>query len=93
METIGLRELNQNPSKAVARVRAGVALVVTDRGKPVLRMVPETGGESTLQRMVAAGEARAPARLGMPDMDPSLAPEVDSLADVLIADRDRERYR
>jgi len=32
METIGLRELNQNPSKAVARVRAGASLIVTDRG-------------------------------------------------------------
>ncbi|MGH3544916.1 MAG: type II toxin-antitoxin system Phd/YefM family antitoxin [Mycobacteriales bacterium] len=41
METIGLRELNRNPSKAVARVRAGASLLVTDRGKPLLRMVPE----------------------------------------------------
>ena len=41
METIGLRELNQNPSKAVARVRAGETIVVTDRGRPVLRLVPE----------------------------------------------------
>ena len=30
METIGLRELNQNPSRAVARVRAGESLLVTD---------------------------------------------------------------
>ena len=43
METIGLRELNQNPSKAVARVRAGMSILVTDRGEPVLRMVPELG--------------------------------------------------
>jgi prevent-host-death family protein len=41
LETIGLRELNQNPSRAVARVRAGESLLVTDRGRPVLRMVPE----------------------------------------------------
>ena len=40
VETIGLRELNQNPSRAVARVRAGVTVVVTDRGRPILRMVP-----------------------------------------------------
>jgi antitoxin (DNA-binding transcriptional repressor) of toxin-antitoxin stability system len=49
METIGLRELNQNPSKAVARVRAGAIPVVTDRGKAVLRMVPEVEHPSTLQ--------------------------------------------
>jgi len=60
METIGLRELNQNPSKAVARVRAGASLVVTDRGKPVLRMIPETEDPSPLQQMIAAGGARPP---------------------------------
>lgn len=59
METIGLRELNQNPSKAVARVRAVASILVTDRGKPVLRMVPETEHPTTLQRMCAAGEARS----------------------------------
>jgi uncharacterized protein len=48
METIGLRELNQNPSKAVARVRAGASLIVTDRGRPVLRMIPEAEHPSTL---------------------------------------------
>jgi prevent-host-death family protein len=93
METIGLRELNQNPSKAVARVRAGASLIVTDRGKPVLRMIPVTEHPSTLQQMISAGEARAPAEGGMPDVQAELAPEVGSLADLLIADRDRERNR
>ncbi|MGI9000757.1 MAG: type II toxin-antitoxin system Phd/YefM family antitoxin [Pseudonocardia sp.] len=93
METIGLRELNQNPSKAVARVRAGVSLIVTDRGRPVLRMIPEIENPSTLQQMVAAGEARPPAEHGMPELVPDLAPGLESLADLLIADRDRERNR
>jgi prevent-host-death family protein len=91
METIGLRELNQNPSKAVARVRAGASILVTDRGKPILRMVPEVEHPSTLARLVAAGEARAPAEQGIPDVIPDLAPDVESLADLLVADRDRER--
>ncbi|MGH3821366.1 MAG: type II toxin-antitoxin system Phd/YefM family antitoxin, partial [Pseudonocardiaceae bacterium] len=93
METIGLRELNQNPSKAVARVRAGVSLIVTDRGKPVLRMVPETEHPSTLQQMIAAGMVRPPAERGMPELIPDLAPGLTSLAGVLIADRDKERNR
>ncbi|HKR50183.1 MAG TPA: type II toxin-antitoxin system prevent-host-death family antitoxin [Pseudonocardiaceae bacterium] len=71
VETIGLRELNQNPSKAVGRVRAGVSLIVTDRGKPVLRMVPEAEHPSTLQQMVAAGMAKPPA-----EHDSHLAPSV-----------------
>lgn len=93
METIGLRELNQNPSKAVARVRSGVSLVVTDRGRPVLRMVPEVEQPGALHRLVASGEATAPAEQGMPELIPDLVPEVDSLAEVLVADRERERGR
>jgi prevent-host-death family protein len=93
METIGLRELNQNPSKAVARVRAGASLIVTDRGKPVLRMIPEAEQPGTLQQMISAGVVTAPAENGMPDLQADLAPETDSLADLLIADRDRERSR
>lgn len=93
METIGLRELNQNPSKAVARVRAGVSLVVTDRGRPVLRMVPEIEHPNALHQMIAAGGARPPVESGMPDLIEDLAPGIDSLADLLVADRDRERNR
>ncbi|MGH3615035.1 MAG: type II toxin-antitoxin system Phd/YefM family antitoxin [Pseudonocardia sp.] len=93
METIGLRELNQNPSKAVARVRAGASLIVTDRGRPVLRMIPEIEYPGTLQQMVAAGEARPPVERDMPDLIPDLAPDMESLADVLVAERDRERNR
>jgi prevent-host-death family protein len=94
METIGLRELNQNPSKAVARVRAGHSLVVTDRGKPIIRMVPEpsrTG--SLLQQLVEEGRAEPPVEDGMPELIADLAPEVESLSDLIIAERDRERNR
>lgn len=93
METVGLRELNQNPSKVVARVRAGVPILVTDRGKPVLRMVPETQLPDTLQQMLATGEVTPPAEQGMPEVFLDLARNVDSLSDLLIADRERERRR
>ncbi len=93
METIGLRELNQNPSKAVARVRAGESIVVTDRGRPVLRMVPEIEDPSTLKRMISNGAVRPPAERGMPDLITDLAHEVESLSDLVIADRDKERKR
>lgn len=93
METIGLRELNQNPSRAVARVRAGETLVVTDRGRPILRMVPEVESPGVLARLVAEGTATAPAERGMPDLIPDLVPEVESLSDLLVADRERDRGR
>ncbi|PSK98108.1 prevent-host-death family protein [Murinocardiopsis flavida] len=93
MDTIGLRELNQNPSRAVARVRAGHSLLVTDRGSPVLRMVPEPDHPGPMQQMILDGEATAPVEQGMPDLIPELAPETDSLADLLISERARERDR
>jgi hypothetical protein len=43
--------------------------------------------------MIMAGEARAPAETGMPDVQTDLAPDTDSLAALVIADRDRERNR
>jgi prevent-host-death family protein len=91
VETIGLRELNQNPSKAVARVRSGVSIVVTDRGRPILRMVPEVPQPGTLHRLVAAGTATAPAEQGMPELIDDLVPELDSVAELLIAERERGR--
>lgn len=93
MESIGLRELNQNPSKIVARVRAGASIVVTDRGKPVLRMIPEVEHPGTLQRMLDTGEVRPPAERGVPQIGEDLAPDVESLSDLLVADRDRDRNR
>jgi hypothetical protein len=82
MEKVGLRELNQNPSN-----------LVTDRGKPVFRMVPEVDSLTALQRAVAAGEAQAPGELGIPEVVPDLAASIESLAELMVADRDRERRR
>jgi hypothetical protein len=49
-------------------------------------MIPETEHPGTLQRMISAGEARAPADVGIPDVIVELGPDVGSLAELLIAD-------
>ena len=91
VETIGLRELNQNPSRAVARVRAGESLLVTDRGKPVLRLGPVVASPGVLSRLVADGTATAPAEDGLPELLEDLVPEVESVTDLLLRERARER--
>jgi prevent-host-death family protein len=54
MTKIGVRELRQNASRYLRRVAAGETIEVTDRGRPVARLVPvETG--STWDRLVAEG--------------------------------------
>ncbi|MGH3813691.1 MAG: hypothetical protein ACRDUV_14765 [Pseudonocardiaceae bacterium] len=41
--------------------------------------------------MIATGRARPPAEHGMPELIPGLAPGIESLADLVVADRDEER--
>lgn len=41
---VGVRELRQNLSKYLERVKAGEALVVTERGREVARLVPSQAG-------------------------------------------------
>jgi prevent-host-death family protein len=41
-ERVGVRELRQNLSKYLDRVKAGDDLVVTERGREVARLVPAT---------------------------------------------------
>jgi prevent-host-death family protein len=40
MESIGIRELRQHASRWVRRAAAGESFEVTDRGRPVARLVP-----------------------------------------------------
>lgn len=40
MERIGVRELRQHASRYLERVAGGESLEVTDRGRPIARLVP-----------------------------------------------------
>ncbi len=37
---MGLREANQNFSKALKAIRSGKAIVLTERGKPIAKIIP-----------------------------------------------------
>ena len=51
---VGIRELRNQLSKWVARVRDGEEVTITDRGKPVARLVP-VDGERNYDRLVREG--------------------------------------
>lgn len=53
MDRIGVRELRQHASRYLARVAHGESLEVTDRGRPVARLVPITS--DTWADMIANG--------------------------------------
>jgi prevent-host-death family protein len=56
--TVGIRELKQNPSAVLAAVKAGEDVVITERGKPVARIVEIM--QSPLEEMIASGEVVVP---------------------------------
>lgn len=56
METIGIRELRQNASIWVAKAEGGVTVQITDRGRPVARLVPLTPVERARDKLIAEGQ-------------------------------------
>ncbi|MFB9733256.1 type II toxin-antitoxin system prevent-host-death family antitoxin [Ornithinimicrobium kibberense] len=88
-QSIGIRELKQNASAAVARAAAGEALVVTDHGRPVARLVPL--GASRMSELVTAGLARPPRGLLADLPRPQGAPST-ALSRALDEDREDQRY-
>lgn len=87
-----MRELNQNTSQVLARVRGGETIEITDRGHPVARLVPVDDDSSLLARLVASGRAVAPTSTGPVPLPPRLGdPTVDAAAE-LAAMREEERW-
>ena len=72
MEVIGIRQLLQNAGAWVAKAKAGVIIHITERGRPVARLVPLTRTEQLRDELIAEGHlipATAPrARLSMADL-------------------------
>lgn len=59
---VGVRELRQNLSVYLDRVKKGEALTVTEHGLPVAILRPLSPASNRLERLVAEGRATAPTR-------------------------------
>jgi prevent-host-death family protein len=57
---VGVRQLRDHLSRYLEHVEGGSEVVVTDRGRPIARIVPV--GETPLDRLAAAGLVRPPLR-------------------------------
>ena len=55
MERIGVRELRQNASRYLDRVKSGETVEVTERGQLVALLVPPGPARSARERLVADG--------------------------------------
>ncbi|KJE19528.1 prevent-host-death family protein [Frankia torreyi] len=92
VDRVGVRELNQSTSQVIDRVRRGETIEVTDRGRPVARLVPIGRGTAALDRLVTEGRAIPPATEGPVPMPPLLGDPAVSATNDLIAMRDEERW-
>jgi prevent-host-death family protein len=84
---VGVRELRQNLSVYLDRVKEGATLTVTEHGRTVAVLAPAAASDaSTLLRMVSDGRAVAPSR-GIGDLPPprpatlSASPGEDALGE------------
>ncbi len=91
MATVGIRALKQNASEVVRQAAAGDVITITDRGKPVARIVPLRS--SRLDEMRNAGLVRRATK--QPSELPSPTGEITDgpkLSDILRDMRDDDRY-
>ncbi|MEE8583494.1 MAG: type II toxin-antitoxin system prevent-host-death family antitoxin [Acidobacteriota bacterium] len=86
---VGIREIKANLSRYLKQVKAGASVVVTERGKPVARILPI--GESAQKRardLVAAGLVSWNGEKFVP---PEIRPAVrggKTVAELLLEDRE-----
>lgn len=93
MASVGIRELNQQTSQIVDRVRAGETIEITDRGVPFAEIRPLSSAQSVLTRLAAEGQL-TPATLDPAVLHalPKGEPDGVNVADWLAADREQERF-
>jgi len=57
---VGVRELRQNLSRYLERVKAGEGFIVTERGEEVARLTPSARHETPLAQLIAERGASIP---------------------------------
>jgi prevent-host-death family protein len=95
MATIGIRELRRDASRWLGRVRAGEVVTVTDRGRPVAKIVPveEPAGYAALvaEGRIAPGAGR-PLDEVLRELDAAVPPDQGgSVSEALASLRADER--
>lgn len=92
MEAVGVRELRQNLSKYLERVKRGEDLVVTERGVEVARLVRSGPRESVIDRLVRErGATRATRNIDDLDWD-SPPPYAGPSSQELLNEQREERF-
>jgi prevent-host-death family protein len=85
----GVRQLKTNLSTYLSRVKAGQTVLITERGKPIGRIVPIAESvEERLERLSQAGLVAWNGHTLAPLAPPSRARGPYTVADLLLEDRE-----
>jgi prevent-host-death family protein len=93
MQRVGVRELRQNLSVYLDRVKAGESLEVTERGHPVAVLTPLRDPDDPIERLRAQGRLK-PATLALealPTPLPTRPGDPDAVTRALLEQRAGER--
>jgi prevent-host-death family protein len=88
---VGVRELRQNLSVYLRRVRAGETLEVTEHGHPVARLAPLPRGGDPIARLEAEGRLAQRAKGDLLDAGPPLELDLPKPLSDILADMRAER--
>jgi len=92
-ESVGVRELRQNASKLLKRVKAGESIDVTEHGRPIARLVPVK--PSPLEQMYLDGRI-TPGKGDLVELSSRLRlpaePGEKPLSEIVLEMRAEERY-
>jgi prevent-host-death family protein len=90
MDSVGVRDLRQNLSRYLSRVKEGESLVVTERGREVARLTPSGPADSPIARLVAERGATMPRGNLLERVDGSSLPPADGPPVAQVLDELRE---
>jgi prevent-host-death family protein len=86
IQEIGIRELNQNTSAIMSRVKKGETIIVKDHGDPVATITP-IGGLDRYDRLIATGKVTLPLREYPRNIVRVTLPHGKTSADLIAEDR------
>lgn len=87
---VGIRELRQNLSVYLRRIRRGERFEVTDRGRPVALLTPLTGELPPMEKLIAEGRMTRPVG-DLLDLPAPAGPVGAEAGEALLRDRDEDR--
>jgi len=91
MERVGVRELRQNLSVYLRRVRRGESLEVTERGQPVAFLQPIVAVDDPVAALTSRGMAVRRGRGNLADLAPPMRVRLDRSLTEVLQDQREER--